>query len=363
MEQFANNAFALLSAAISSTTATSLTVVSGTAFPAAGNFRILIDTEILKVTAISGTTWTVARGDGGTVAATHASGATVVAIITKQALDALVTVQASGTETSNRRVLNFVGATVADDPTNGRANITTAGGAGYGAGSSRPAAGHAGALYIPSDGIMPAIDTGSAWVGINPGGAPFTIPPVISSWTSVTGSPLVTTDIPAGGITFLTPKSVVTTICGLTRTLANGSSYDVRCAISLLIGISAFEQFGMMVSDGTKIETLGLLFHTVPSGAWQITDYNNTTTSAGSGGTSAISFNTKSSVFWMRVTNDGTHRNYYLGIDGVNWSLIYQASATSFLTETAVGMFMIPDSGSGTSDFPIHFNLLSWSGA
>jgi Tfp pilus assembly protein PilV len=46
-------------------------------FPTAPPFRIKIDSEILLVTAISGTTWTVSRGQDNTVSAAHSAGATI----------------------------------------------------------------------------------------------------------------------------------------------------------------------------------------------------------------------------------------------------------------------------------------------
>jgi hypothetical protein len=82
VEQLANLAQTTLSAAITSTTATSCTVTSATLFPATGNFRILIDAEIMIVTAVSSTTFTISRGQEGTTAATHTNGATVTCILT-----------------------------------------------------------------------------------------------------------------------------------------------------------------------------------------------------------------------------------------------------------------------------------------
>lgn len=66
-----------LGAAISSTTATSITL-SAALGPSSGNFVILIDSEQMLVTAGNGTTTlTVTRGYNGTTAATHLDGATV----------------------------------------------------------------------------------------------------------------------------------------------------------------------------------------------------------------------------------------------------------------------------------------------
>ncbi len=69
----------------SATTAgqTTITVASASGFPPAGggNYFIRIDNEVLQVTAGQGTTtWTVSRGQLGTTAAAHSSGATVTAL-------------------------------------------------------------------------------------------------------------------------------------------------------------------------------------------------------------------------------------------------------------------------------------------
>ena len=90
MEQFANRAQTNLNGAIDAAV-TSLTVVSATAFPAAAPFRILIGTEILKVTVRAGNVFTVVRGSEGTTAAVHANNAAVTAIITKAVMDDLTT--------------------------------------------------------------------------------------------------------------------------------------------------------------------------------------------------------------------------------------------------------------------------------
>lgn len=67
-----------LSAAIATTGATSLTVASSKNFPInLVPFTVMIDSEYLRVTAVSGTTFTVTRGYNSTTAATHSSGATV----------------------------------------------------------------------------------------------------------------------------------------------------------------------------------------------------------------------------------------------------------------------------------------------
>jgi hypothetical protein len=67
-----------LGAAITTVGQSSITVSDFLGFPASGAFSILIDAEVLRVTAGNGTTtWTVTRGYSGTTAATHLIAATV----------------------------------------------------------------------------------------------------------------------------------------------------------------------------------------------------------------------------------------------------------------------------------------------
>lgn len=77
-EYFANNASTTLVGTINNSV-TSITVSSAAGFPSNSQFRIIIDTEIMIVTAGAGTTtWTVTRGADGSTAASHTGGATVV---------------------------------------------------------------------------------------------------------------------------------------------------------------------------------------------------------------------------------------------------------------------------------------------
>lgn len=85
-EQFVNDSDTTLNGAINDTT-TSITVTDGSVFPSSGDFRILIDDEILLVTARSTNTLTVVRGAESTTAASHSDAAVVTAIVTADALD------------------------------------------------------------------------------------------------------------------------------------------------------------------------------------------------------------------------------------------------------------------------------------
>lgn len=86
-ELTANNYATTLSGAAGSGDAT-ISVASTTGAPSAtlGNWRVLVDSELMLVTSVSGTTLTVTRGIEGTVAASHSSGAAVTHVLTAASL-------------------------------------------------------------------------------------------------------------------------------------------------------------------------------------------------------------------------------------------------------------------------------------
>lgn len=90
-ETFANDAAGALSAGINaSVTSLALGTGEGAKFPTTGNFRIVIDSEIIIVGTRSGDTLSsLTRGAEGTTAASHSSGAAVTAAVTAGALNAI----------------------------------------------------------------------------------------------------------------------------------------------------------------------------------------------------------------------------------------------------------------------------------
>lgn len=81
-EQFANDAITTLNGAINNVT-TTVTVVDGSIFPADGNFRILVESELMLVTARVTNVLTVERGIEGTSGASHGNGSDVEHVLTK----------------------------------------------------------------------------------------------------------------------------------------------------------------------------------------------------------------------------------------------------------------------------------------
>ena len=87
-EQLKNDAFDELNGAIDNSQ-TTITVADGSVFPAVGNFRILVGTEIMLVTARSSNTLTVVRAQEGTAASSASDGVPVTMVLTAGGLSRL----------------------------------------------------------------------------------------------------------------------------------------------------------------------------------------------------------------------------------------------------------------------------------
>lgn len=85
MEQFKNLAQSTLAVDVNNST-TTLIVAIADLFPLTGEFRIIIDSELMKVTNVTGTTFTVVRGTEDTTAVAHTAGAKVTHVLTAEAL-------------------------------------------------------------------------------------------------------------------------------------------------------------------------------------------------------------------------------------------------------------------------------------
>ena len=102
-------------------------MASAVGFPTGGNFRIIIDSEIMLVTAVQGKTFTVTRAQEGTSAASHNAAAAVFHVLTAGSL-------------AQRDIEQFATGAIANCD----------------------AAGQAGRLYMPTEGLVNQ-DNGSAW--------------------------------------------------------------------------------------------------------------------------------------------------------------------------------------------------------
>lgn len=325
VEQYANAAQDTLNGSIGSGDGT-LVVNSAGEFPSSGNFRILIDSEILLVTAVSGTTFTITRGVEGTSAASHSNGATVTHVLTRDGLKALGTVlhPSDSYATLNAASLNE------------------------------------GVVGFPTDGMF-FVRHGAAakeWWGPD---YPFT-PPVDGdfAWVNQEGASVDTT---YGGIHLNAP--------------AGGTGADLRIRVktapSTPYTITAFLLPNII---NKPFHSYGLLFRESGTGELHVFDIVAAQSASGAQNqylvlrsgkfNSPTSFNASYQevvmpqwLNWLQISDDGVNRICRISPNGRHWSVIHSIGRTDFLTADQVGFYAGAEN-SVTPNLDVSVTLLSW---
>lgn len=318
MELFANNAQTTLSAAINDVV-TSLTVTSASGFPISGNFRIVVDSEIMLVTAVSGTTFTVSRGQEGTSPAAHASGTDLAQVITKGAMAAF-------------RSDGVIWDTYAN----------------------RPTVGAAGRLHLTTDNPTGAYDDGSTWklFGLV---SKFTTP--IDSqfaWVNQGGATLTTSQ---DGITISAPTNSGDNL-RIRKKAAPATPYTITAFVVINTYPQNYTGVGLCFRESSsgKLHTFGPIYSGnlyLGSTKWNsVTSFGGDYSNQGNYSPAEI----MRGVGWLRIGDDGTNRKCWNSSDGKNWFEYHSVSRTDFITANEVGFFV----NINNSTYPGNITLLSW---
>jgi len=318
VEQFANNANTTLNGGITAS-ATTLVVNSATGFPTSSQFRILIDSEIMLVTGVSGTTFTISRGQESTSAASHLSGATVSQILTNGALQQF--------RSDNIQVGTF---------------------------ASRPAAGIAGRIYRPSDGNITFIDTGSAWSPYGPQVPLVQVPSAASFTMYQTGGNATIVD-DSGGLYFSAVQRI-TTEDSMFAAQANpggtGAAYTLTVGMIHLPGgkngtggFFSYSITGIGIYNTSTTQAKYITQYTASDGSFHLQLASKT----GLTGTGSATFDVGAyptiagPMTWFRIQDDGTtNRTYYVSNDGRHFkNLTTEARTTGFSSQPdRIGLYL-----------------------
>jgi hypothetical protein len=270
---------------------TSITVTSFTGFPTSAQYRIRIDNEIMIVTGGAGTTtWTVTRGAEGTPAASHLDLATVIHNLTRDGLIALGTVI--------HRYETF---------------------------ASRPAAGTAGRLFLPQDGISAEFDNGTTWSPFGPLWR--WTPPVDGDYAWVNqGTASITAT--ADGLFLLTP--------------AESTGANLRLRVKSYSAPKKLTVFFLPMLFKKSFQSMGIAFRESGTGKLVVLDLLCITASDLS--VRAAKF-TSATVFsadyqltgipilpqWLQIEDDNTNLKFRFSGDGRNWIDFFSIGRTDFL--------------------------------
>jgi hypothetical protein len=291
-----------------------------------GDFRILVDSEIMKVTGVSGTTLTIARGQEGTAATAHSNGATVKHVLTAEALDA-----------HDQNDL-----------------------AAYDTFASRPAAGTPGRIFLPSDGIFLERDNGSIWEKFGPIW-PMT-PPLAADFPTWVNQGTATFTDTKGAPFLLAPVNTNANLRCRVKDYPAGSFTVEMAFIPHAWTYSSSSLGGLCIRDSISMKLV--VFGVMGSnGDQQIQAYNwNSPTSSSGNVTGAAACHLgETSLIWLKYYDDGaTNRVISASVDGYNWAQVVSISRTDWIVPNQIGVFANSYIGNGTSYVDTAINLVHW---
>lgn len=289
MEQLANNAVTYLSADITAI-ATSVGVVDGSVFPAAGTFTVRIAGEFMKVTSRSGNSLTVVRGEESTVAAIHIKADPVVAVHTRRCL------------------IDYVGDGVV-----------------YDLWANKPTVGRRGRLFFQTDGPLMAYDDGTVW-NHRVFGCPIVLPNFVTPvWVN------------QGTSTFDATK-------GMYRLVGVGSGVHayVQAApaapYSIVIAFTSLTDTGDVGFVYASSTVANLITFGIQSNGL-LTGRKWTSATVLSSTYSLPISNGPRPMTWLKFVDDNTNRTISISADGVFWSQILQEVRSTFMTPDRLGIY------------------------
>jgi hypothetical protein len=294
--------------------ATTLTVSDATKFPTAGVFRILIGTEIIKVTGVAGAVFTAARGDGGTTAAAHLTGATVTGIYTKEMFEGLIADLAN---------VGSVGATYA----------------------TNFSAGRAGRVFVPNDAPWVGVDDGTS---VNYLGHPqyrrmYPLDASLMSWVNQGGA----SESTANGIVTMTAPAVAGDNFRM-RVKARPSAppWTVEAFVMADIYPINFHNVGLVAYDSVsgKFTALRVVYNTNIT-YLNVCNLNSVTSFNADIASLPVAQMQGIPPHWLRMQDDGTNLIFSYSVDGYTFRPISPSvGRTSFMPSGAdkVGYFCNP---------------------
>ena len=287
---------------------TSIAVTDGSQFPSSGDYRVMVDDEIMVVTARSTNTLTVVRGQDGTSAASHSDLATIALIYSSQSLG---------------RIFQD------NDPLFGYSSVKNQG------------------LLLADDGLTAL--TLSDFTFQNQGGA---------SASDDNGSIFLTCPTDSGrAIRYLersapsTPYTYIAAFSAFSPSMDSdakpqfGVAFRETSSSKLMIFSFLVESF----NDDQNFEVAVSRF----------SDLNTSfTTNDGPRKLSLVS-----DLFWVKMEADGTNIKFHLSCDGVNWMQYFSESKTAYFSSgpNKVGWWGCNLLNSSTNATEFHVRLHHWS--
>lgn len=294
-EVFQNDSATTLNGGINNSV-TSVVVNDGSVFPASGQFRLLVGTELMLCTSRSGNTLTVTRGAEGTTAASHSNGDDITLVHTEGGLQRF-----------------------------GRDNDAY-----YDSGRPR-----LGAILDASGNII----TSSSFTWVNQGTA-----------TIADQNDTIHLSVPISG----TGDNI-----RLQQITAPSTPYTITAAFqATIIAPAQFPAFGLAFRESSSGEITTFQITQRSNTGPEISAHNwNSATGFNSDVLGRRTIFTPKQPTWLRVTDDGTDLIYEYSCNGIDWLEFTTQGRTAFMAggPDQVGWFM---NQGGQNVFEAHVDLL-----
>lgn len=321
-EQYVNFGTTTLNTSINNVT-TTVIVDDGSVFPSVGDFRVVIEAEIMRCTARSSNTLTVVRGEEGTAAAAHTSGLAVKSTLTVDSLHKKIS----------------------DNVLSGPA-------------TGLPSPSNPGRLYLSTDEPAMLRDSGSAWELFVNGVKMWNPNDQTWSWgyNESAVSSLITREFSQG-----MRRSGLGGTPGYESRMkaAPTPPYVITAVMEPIYSNCGFQLFGIGFHNSVDNEIVIIRADALAN------DPHMNVITAANWGLSSVSLvadvglpRNSPARAWLRIEDDNTDLKFYWSLDqGLNWHLLWTQGRTATM---AAPTHVIWFTSLFTSGGIIGSNLLSW---
>lgn len=259
--------------------------------------------------------------------------------------DVIITAPSTG-EVLKYNGSNWINDTDATGGGGGGVDTTTA------AYASRPAAGNAGDLFLPTDGFHIERDTGAAWQSWGPI-FPM-VPPVDASfaWVNQGGASVAASN---GGV-FLAAPASASNSWRIRKMAAPATPYVVTAAIRPMMRVGNNQRVGILFRESGTSE-LSIFYINLSTTQEQllVDNWTNETTFSATVASTTTIRGLSNALVFLRIEDNGTNRVYSFSYDGQNFQQVFSVTRTTFLTADEIGFGL-----SDNSSVVIAMTVFSW---
>jgi hypothetical protein len=167
-----------------------------------------------------------------------------------------------------------------------------------------------------------------------------TLPPPSGNFTAVTTGATGTAGISTanGGLTLYAGSNGANAVSNAyVKSLANGTTFTLTIAVQFSFSNSSYPVLHFGLSDGTGAtndEQAWLLGGTDNSGTAGGDSVANFTDWGSTSFQSSVDFDVQAGLKWRRIRHAAGTRYYEKSSDGINWSVFYSTTTTTYITPT-----------------------------